>query len=127
MVAVLKIKMFNANVRAFLSTKCGDNSVTNDHIPLHVFVSPVPHRFSTSESLFMALGRAFCLSSDVDFHGSFEEPVMRDITHKARVQSLTGDVWRATGYRFKCASAEFLFDLKRIRLNGSQSQRPSAD
>jgi len=75
----------------------------------------------------MALGRAFCLSSDVDFHGSFEEPVMRDITHKARVQSLTGDVWRATGYRFKCASAEFLFDLKRIRLNGSQSQRPSAD
>lgn len=75
----------------------------------------------------MALGRAFCLSSDVDFHGSFEEPVTRDVAHKARAQSLTGDVWRATGYRFMCVSAEFLFVLKRMRLNGSQSQRPSAD
>jgi len=75
----------------------------------------------------MVLDRASCLSSDVDFYSSFEEPVTRDVAHKARVQSLTGDVWRATGYRFTCVSAEFLFVLKRIRLNGSQSQRPSAD
>jgi len=90
-------------------------------------MSPVPYRFSTSECLFPTLGRAFCLSSDVDFYGSFEEPVMIDVAHKARVQSLTGDVWKAIGYRFTCVSAEFPFVLKRIKLNGLQSKRPSTD
>lgn len=52
---------------------------------------------------------------------------MIDVAHKARVQSLTGDVWKAIGYRFMCVSAEFPFVLKRIKLNGLQSKRPSTD
>lgn len=48
-----------------------------------------------------ALKQAFKANHHVDFHGSYEL-VEASVSHKQRVQSLTVDIWRATGYRFTC-------------------------
>lgn len=42
----------------------------------------------------------------VDFHGSYE--VVDDANgHKARIQSVANEIWKATGYRFTCVSLTF--------------------
>lgn len=48
-----------------------------------------------------ALKHVFIHNRSVDFHGSYEV-VEPGIAHKQRVQTLTIDIWRATGYRFTC-------------------------
>lgn len=62
-----------------------------------------PSKFATKDLMLESLKQSFKTSQTVDFHGSYEL-VEAGITHKQRVQSLTVDIWRATGYRFTCVS-----------------------
>lgn len=69
--------------------------------------SQQPCNYASKDLLLEELKRSFKSSQTVDFHGSYQlvEP---DMTHKQRVQSLTVDIWRATGYRFTSVSPFFL-------------------
>ena len=51
------------------------------------------------EELLRSLKSCFSEGPDVDFHGIYE---LSDagITHKQRIQTVTHEIWKATGYRF---------------------------
>lgn len=53
------------------------------------------------EELLRSLKRCFSQGPDVDFHGMYElsDP---GITHKQRIQTITHEIWKTTGYRFTC-------------------------
>ncbi|KAF9266416.1 hypothetical protein L218DRAFT_996593 [Marasmius fiardii PR-910] len=59
-----------------------------------------PTIYSNSSELLNALRNAFALSQDVVFAGSYLDSNNPPISDKQRVQVVTNDVWRATGYRF---------------------------
>lgn len=58
-----------------------------------------PVKFASKDYLLEALKQSCKSNQTIDFHGSYEL-VESNVTHKQRVQSLTMDIWRATGYRF---------------------------
>ena len=59
------------------------------------------------EELLRSLKSSFSQGPDVDFHGTYE---LSDsgITHKQRIQTVTHEIWKATGYRFTCVIISFL-------------------
>ena len=44
---------------------------------------------------------SFSQGPDVDFHGTYESSDS-GITHKQRIQTITHEIWKTTGYRFTC-------------------------
>ncbi len=55
------------------------------------------------EELLKSLSDRFRQSPHVNFHGTYDI-VDAGSTHKARIQSVANDIWKATGYRFTCVS-----------------------
>jgi len=53
------------------------------------------------EELLNSLSDRFRHSPHVNFHGTYDI-IDAGSTHKARVQSVANDIWKATGYRFTC-------------------------
>ncbi|KAF5341794.1 hypothetical protein D9611_001377 [Ephemerocybe angulata] len=58
-----------------------------------------PDLYEDRQQLLNALRDQFQRGPDVEFHGSYE---MEDaeVTHKQRIQTLTHEIWKTTGYRF---------------------------
>ncbi|KAJ6468294.1 hypothetical protein C8R45DRAFT_1018187, partial [Mycena sanguinolenta] len=61
-----------------------------------------PKAYSTSEELYAALTKTCVEDPEVDFSGSYIVPAPEadTVSDKVRVQMVTNDVWKATGYRF---------------------------
>ncbi|KAG7089972.1 hypothetical protein E1B28_011597 [Marasmius oreades] len=59
-----------------------------------------PTIYSSSTELLNAMRNAFAVSQDVVFAGSYLDSNNPPMSDKQRVQVVTNDVWRATGYRF---------------------------
>ncbi|KAF7375295.1 hypothetical protein MSAN_00416300 [Mycena sanguinolenta] len=61
-----------------------------------------PKAYSTSEELYAALTKTCAEDPEVDFSGSYIVPApdADTVSDKVRVQMVTNDVWKATGYRF---------------------------
>ncbi|KAJ7213807.1 hypothetical protein B0H12DRAFT_1155644 [Mycena haematopus] len=61
-----------------------------------------PKAYSTSEELLAALSKTCVEDPEVDFSGSYivSAPDADMLSDKARVQTVTNDIWKATGYRF---------------------------
>ena len=53
------------------------------------------------EELLRSLKSSFTQGPDVDFHGTYESSDS-GITHKQRIQTVTHEIWKTTGYRFTC-------------------------
>lgn len=59
------------------------------------------------EELLRSLKTCFSQTADVDFHGMYESSDS-GITHKQRIQTVTHEIWKTTGYRFTCVSSSSL-------------------
>lgn len=58
-----------------------------------------PANYEDRQQLLDALKDRFKQSSQVDFHGSYEM-MDSEVTHKQRIQTVTHEIWKTTGYRF---------------------------
>ena len=64
----------------------------------------------TTEELLLSLKSSFSQGPDVDFHGTYESSDS-GITHKQRIQTVTHEIWKTTGYRFTCVIMFFLITI----------------
>ncbi|KAJ7475021.1 hypothetical protein FB451DRAFT_1247281 [Mycena latifolia] len=64
--------------------------------------SQAPVKFESQQALFSSLRETFRMKKDVEFNGTYQvqhDPLVSD---KERVQMVVYEVWKVSGYRFKC-------------------------
>ncbi|KAF8206990.1 hypothetical protein K438DRAFT_1755723 [Mycena galopus ATCC 62051] len=59
-----------------------------------------PKAYTTADEVLAALSKTCAEDPEVDFSGSYIVPDADSIPDKTRVQMVTNDIWKATGYRF---------------------------
>ena len=57
--------------------------------------------YQERQQLLNALRDQFQRGPDVEFHGCYEQ-ADTGVSHKQRIQTITHEIWRTTGYRFTC-------------------------
>jgi hypothetical protein len=79
--------------------------------------------YGDREELLRSLKSSFSQGQDVDFHGTYE---LSDsgITHKQRIQTVTHEIWKATGYRFTCVIIFLLIEVFRCSRLSSVKDHP---
>ena len=75
------------------------STVTN--FILSFFLVQPTKSYHDREELLRSLKSTFKQGPDVDFHGTYESSDS-GITHKQRIQTVTHEIWKTTGYRFTC-------------------------
>ncbi|TFK33454.1 hypothetical protein BDQ12DRAFT_727773 [Crucibulum laeve] len=79
------------------------------------------HREAHRQDLMNALQERFKENSEVDFHGCYEM-IDPGVTHKQRIQTITHEIWKATGYRFTVKDHPHVKDGHKTRFWCSQDE-----
>lgn len=62
--------------------------------------------YQDRQQLLNALREQFQRGPDVEFHGCYEQ-TDTGVSHKQRIQTITHEIWRTTGYRFTCVASSY--------------------
>ena len=97
-----------ANLTREVSTKL--RTVTNFILRIFFLFDEPTKSYHDREALLRSLKSSFSQGPDVDFHGTYESSDS-GITHKQRIQTVTHEIWKATGYRFTCVITSLLITV----------------
>ncbi|KAF9007455.1 hypothetical protein BDQ17DRAFT_1388962 [Cyathus striatus] len=76
-------------------------------------------QYKDRQHLIEGLRERFKQGPEVDFHGYYETPDP-GVTHKQRIQTITHEIWKATGYRFTVKDHPHIKDGHKTRFWCSQ-------